>query len=257
MRITTVGNAGIYLEAGGHTFLIDGIYGVNEFFRDRPAEILRAARGDGNRFRNIEFLLFSHRHQDHFDAFQTERYLQNNKVKQVYIPKAGNPGMPYEDTRAIASGRYGTSIIYVEGGNSKSSFHRLGRNVNVAFFRSHHMGEPIFDITHYCPVLNIGEESFIFLGDADTTCPAEKLLALTVKNKVKGVFINPLAYADSRSKAWLRHVSPEHVFIYHIPRTERGEHGLRKLAEAIKDFGQTERERHVLSGHLQTIDLFD
>ena len=77
MQIVNVGNAGIYLTDEKQSILIDGLYGVNEFFHDRPQLLLKAASGQTRSFRNIDNLLFTHRHQDHFDSQLVNAYIKN------------------------------------------------------------------------------------------------------------------------------------------------------------------------------------
>lgn len=91
MQIVNVGNAGIYLTDEKQSILIDGLYGVNEFFHDRPQLLLKAASGQTRSFRNIDNLLFTHRHQDHFDSQLVNAYIKNNQVGHVYVPAPASP----------------------------------------------------------------------------------------------------------------------------------------------------------------------
>ena len=72
---------------------------------------------------------------------------------------------------------------------------------------------------------------------------------------MKGIFINPLAYMGRGCKRWLEDISPEHVFIYHIPETERGNHGIRGLADSIRKKEVGKSNLYVLSEPLQSVFL--
>ncbi len=255
MQITAVGNAGIHLSERGHTFLVDGIYGVNEFFHDRSAEILKAVNGEDSLFRHVEFLLFTHRHQDHFNSLNTEKYIRCNKVKGIYLPCPSRTIAPYEDGRMIHVENTSAKVVYVGKDAPELQVEKVTEYIRFIFFRTLHMGKDVFNIRHYSIVLTIYGNSYIFMSDAGTDYSAEAVFSLTEGTIVKGIFINPLAYMGRGCKRWLEDISPEHVFIYHIPETERGNHGIRGLADSIRKKEVGKSNLHVLSEPLQSVFL--
>ena len=72
VSIQLVANSGVLVQYRGLRFLIDGIYGNNPYFTPPRKEIQKAVFGMNSPFRDVEFLLFTHRHTDHFDAAYTD-----------------------------------------------------------------------------------------------------------------------------------------------------------------------------------------
>lgn len=46
MKITLVGNAGIYMRDKQHAILIDSLYGGNKFFNQKSSDVCEAAAGN-------------------------------------------------------------------------------------------------------------------------------------------------------------------------------------------------------------------
>ena len=49
-------------------YLVDGIFGETEYFSPLPKSMKKACFGMGEEYRDIDHLLFTHRHLDHFHA---------------------------------------------------------------------------------------------------------------------------------------------------------------------------------------------
>ena len=72
LRVTLLANAGLLLEYEGTTLLIDGIFHSRDVpFSSLPQDVWqKLLRGDAP-FGNIDYLLFTHHHPDHFSAAMT------------------------------------------------------------------------------------------------------------------------------------------------------------------------------------------
>lgn len=85
--ITLLANAGILLHHNDTSILIDGIH-INEGspFSGLSDQMLSDLIDGKNIFKNIDFILFTHCHTDHFNANYTERFLMNNHVRGLIMP---------------------------------------------------------------------------------------------------------------------------------------------------------------------------
>ena len=90
MKVTLVGNAGVWLRETGHSLLLDSLYGKNEFFSSPLAEMDAAAAGLASHFRDADAVLFSHRHEDHFNA---------RLVNEMALSRADGWGFPRSSFR--------------------------------------------------------------------------------------------------------------------------------------------------------------
>ena len=253
MQIVNVGNAGIYLTDEKQSILIDGLYGVNEFFHDRPQLLLKAASGQTRSFRNIENLLFTHRHQDHFDSQLVNMYIKNNQVAHAYVPAPCKPGRAYEDTEPV--GTAGNTELFTVGASDEEIFyHPLNDTMWAVFFKTRHMGADIFSVRHYSLALVGNGESYLFMSDADWSCSVRNVQEIIKGTKLKALFVNPLSYIDQAGESWMRRIQPESVIVYHIPYTDRGQTGIRALAEEIARCHHTMPWKlHILEHRLQRL----
>ena len=77
-KVTFVGNAGFLIETGGKKILVDG------FFKGLPGEYLLpqpvqdALTGARPPFNDIDLILVTHSHGDHFDAGMVRQHMKNN-----------------------------------------------------------------------------------------------------------------------------------------------------------------------------------
>ncbi len=228
MKITTVGNAGIYMRDKKHSFLIDGLYGGNQFFNQKPSDVCEAAGGKGHLFRHIDILLFTHRHEDHFSSQYVNSYLCHNRVDRAYVPVASGRRLPYEDPGTIT--RLGGSVdIMAVGQKDEALFYeQIFPTVWVVFFRTRHIGTADFDIPHYSIALIVDGNSYLFMGDTDWSCPVRNIQRILRGTNLKSVFVNPLSYGDRRRKPWLAGLGHPQVLLYHIPFADDDVSGLRQ-----------------------------
>lgn len=253
MRIVNVGNAGVYLANEKHSMLIDGLYGVNEFFHDRPHLLLEAAAKRTHYFRNIDNLLFTHRHQDHFDGALVNEYIRNNSVSQVYVPAASSISLPYEDAAHIEEG--GRTALFSIGDKEEEIFENpLHGDMRAVFFKTCHLGSHRFSVRHYSLALIEKGKSYLFMGDADWKYSVRDVQQIIKGTILKAVFVTPLAYLDRLGKEWLRALRPESVFIYHIPYMDTGKTGIRALADSIGHSShRAPWHLHILKDRLQQV----
>jgi len=76
LRITYVGNAGYLLEADGRKILIDALLGSYQSqYVQLPREIQIRLENAESPFDNVDLVLATHYHHDHFGARSVGRYL--------------------------------------------------------------------------------------------------------------------------------------------------------------------------------------
>jgi L-ascorbate metabolism protein UlaG (beta-lactamase superfamily) len=77
-RVTFVGNAGFLVETGGKRILVDGFFkGVPDEYL-LPQAVQDALTGARPPFNDIDLLLVTHNHGDHFDAGMVRQHLKND-----------------------------------------------------------------------------------------------------------------------------------------------------------------------------------
>ena len=231
MKVTLIGNAGVWLRDTGLSVLIDGLYGKNEFFSEPLQEMNAAAAGTTPMFRHIRTLLFTHRHEDHFNAAYVNTYLMHNTVQNVYIPKLTVPPNQYEDPGIVVPGRSGARIFSVGEHDEEIYYDRISDDGWVIFFKTIHMGGSQYDARHYGIIVVSSGYSYLFMADTDWTYAVKNVVQLLKDTTLKAAFVNPLSYMDARGKEWLSYLHVPNVVIYHVPYEGSDKSGMRKLVQ--------------------------
>ena len=75
--------------------MVDGIYGREGHpFSNLSPEVWREMLESEDRFRKVDYLLFTHAHPDHFSPEMTGEFLHHRSVKGMFLPE---PHMAAED----------------------------------------------------------------------------------------------------------------------------------------------------------------
>lgn len=210
MKVTRVSNAGILVERDGHRILIDGlnISNIYHYVGTVPEEfdVLMASE-------DVDYLVFTHVHDDHFNAIMTMKYMDAHPKTKVVAPvsvleKLLLCGIAKDRMIDAASIPFGTDFP-------------------VNAFRTIHIGTPYKDVLHYSYYLG-GEETLLYTGDAIPLSSNYKELEET------GVHISVLAsnYAHvigAGIRTIRRIIHPEHTLVLHLPDPHYDEEGLYPL----------------------------
>ncbi|MCH7807505.1 MAG: MBL fold metallo-hydrolase [Proteobacteria bacterium] len=85
VKVCHIANAGFYISDGENGVLIDGILGQPYGFYQHPSEAINEAiETSSGPFSDVNLVLISHFHGDHFDALATLRHIRNNS-KALYV----------------------------------------------------------------------------------------------------------------------------------------------------------------------------
>lgn len=79
LKVTFINNAGFLIDSEGHKILIDALYeGSQPGSPSLPPEVLRKVGSGESPFDEIDLLLITHEHSDHFSAKMVLEFLENN-----------------------------------------------------------------------------------------------------------------------------------------------------------------------------------
>ena len=86
-KVTYISNAGILLECNDNKIMVDSFCNSALSIYKSPSDETKKLMISGiNQFENIDALLFTHNHTDHFDAESTLSFLKNNKKTLMLAP---------------------------------------------------------------------------------------------------------------------------------------------------------------------------
>ena len=156
-RVTYLANEGVLLEVGDKKVLIDALFGDGiRGYPVVPEQMrgdLEAARG---RFQEVDLLLVSHEHRDHFDPGSVARHLANNSRALMFGPPDAVARLP---DGARAQG------VYPLEGNQATLSHR---DISVRVMRLHH-GRARSEIQNLGLIVDLNGVRFLHVGDTELT----------------------------------------------------------------------------------------
>ena len=213
ISITLTANEGILIQQGALRLLVDGIHRGGGGFSPVPADLLEEmCRGEGP-FGNVDLMLYTHCHPDHFHPGDTARYLAANRVKGLFFPD--EPPFHRPDLLEAAA-RSGASIRWLDSPDGKVRLYSPLPGVHVGVCRLPHAGGKDFaGVGNYCFLLRLGGKNLFLPADADYLPEAfSRMLAGT---PVDAALVNPLYVNKREGRASLAAIAPRELIVYHLP----------------------------------------
>ncbi len=228
VSITLIANAGVLVKYRGIRFLIDGLYYDNEYgFSNIPEQLLKKIISGKDEFKDIDYLIFTHNHQDHFSAEYTMEYLKNNDIACIFMPSDKSNAI-IELQNYLKDNYIAYRFLKIPIGDSYC--YRVNGYISITIFNTCHMGEQYRSVENYCFLLSLGTKNILFTADADYTLSYFKGPLSGVD--VDTVFINPLFFNNKAGRNVIEQViRPNKVVIYHIPFPEDEKLRLHKIVE--------------------------
>lgn len=217
IKLTHVVNAGLLIEGNDTKILIDGIHNekMPEWSTVDKALMDYIIYGK-DKFKDIDYLLFTHRHGDHFNLEKTLEYIKNNKVKKLVAAKINNTYINSDKLEELNTDYYEVYII-----NSS--------DIIIRCIKTKHLSHEKFGIEHYVFIININNKNILYLGDADYT----KLELINVlKSFDIDVIVAPfIITASTPGRNFVKKIAPELLILNHLPCKEDDEYNYRNMAE--------------------------
>lgn len=206
-------NAGLYVRSGDRGLLIDAFHNDGRAgFSSTPKAVLRQMTAHTGIFTCQNDLVFTHLHGDHFDS---------KLVRRVYSEYPGvricAPGI---DGGGAASAKLQDGVVWTDLGE-----------IQLALIPSIHEGAEYVDQPHNMILVQAGTYHCLACGDAllDEKL-AEKVNALFM-GRINSVFVNPFQLIRPEGQAFLRCLSPDSTWMYHLPFPEDDVYLYRKIAQ--------------------------
>lgn len=224
--ITLLANEGILIHYNNTSILIDGIH-VNEGgpFSGLSDQMLSDLINGKNIFKNIDFVLFTHCHQDHFNADYTKQFLMNNHVKGLIMPDRQT--QKYSSLRQTGLVQADHMILLDIPLALKKQF-QLTDDISLTVFNSVHCGEQYADIENFCYLINFCGLQVFIIGDGDFR--TEYFKKMLNDAEIDIAFVNPLFINNKKGLEVINYaINPKYLVVYHIPFKNDDKIKLRKL----------------------------
>lgn len=224
IEMILVSNAGILIKYECIKILIDGIY-IDEtgFFSQVPEKVIKQYKSGKGCFGNIDYILFTHNHQDHFSMKALQIYLKYNTPKLVFLPC-----ITTDESENLKKKFEMKNIKFIE--SLKIKQHKkyiIEQNIMIDVYKTTHCGEEFKDICNLCYLITINDKSILFTGDADMN--ESNFWFINKFKNVNILIINGVFFQSNEGKKLIKElINPDEIIVCHIPFQEDDKNSWRK-----------------------------
>lgn len=209
VEIRHLGNEGFLLAAEGHKVLIDALFGDGlEGYPVVPEELRRRMESATDEFSDVDLVLASHLHDDHFDAEAVAKHLRaNGDAHVVSTPQV------VEALREVGLDGARSTAFWPTAERSESHVHR---GIRVTALRFHHGRS---EAQNLGLLVELGGLRILHLGDTAVT--ADELPGLPLDDLDLDIVMVP--YWQMEFSSWPRfrdHLAPRHWIAMHFPTAD-------------------------------------
>ncbi len=215
ITVTLLANAGVLLTFGSYRILIDGFQNSQQHSFSQIPDWVSSAMAGGI-LQDIDFLLFTHSHPDHFFKETLLDYLTHHKVRGVYLPR--------DAEGALVRKKCLQKDVWIE-----KTEQALTGNIYLKALPTRHMGEVYRKQNHHAFLLTLGDWVLLFTADAETS---KENFAEVEEVPLDAVFVNPLFFHSRQGRELLKTtLTSPHVIVYHLCFAEEDRYGYRAMTE--------------------------
>ncbi|HEX7175711.1 MAG TPA: MBL fold metallo-hydrolase [Pyrinomonadaceae bacterium] len=241
LEITYVANEGVLISSGGKRVLIDGLHREYETYASLPAaqrELIETAKAP---FDNIDLLLVSHMHLDHFHPESVGLHLRHNPKTMLVSSQQviGEVEKHFKDYEAIKARVTGATPPLKE-----KVFMKVA-GVDFEILGLGHGSERHGSIQNLGHLIKLGGRKLLHVGDADTSAEIFEKFNLDEE----GIDIAFLPYwfllGDAGQTVVREHIKPKHIVAVHLPTdAEKVAGQIRKIFPDAAVFTTMLEKRH-------------
>lgn len=215
LKITYIANEGVLLQGSAKKVLIDALFDdfYNDYLSPSAATIGQMMESDSP-FDQVDLVLTTHFHRDHFEANLTGNFLKNHQESQLLTSAQvkGELSSKYTD--------YDKITARVKG--HQHGVQTLEDNINglkvYSFFINHAGGQRTENIENMGFIIEIGGKRVLHLGDADMNPERFKEVNLSQYNV--DVALVPYWYMSSEAGIDIlnNHIKAKQLVGIHYPK---------------------------------------
>lgn len=214
VRVTYVGNEGFLIESGGKKVLVDALYrsGVSGYVVHSP-EVRKLLEQGLPPFDNLDLVLATHYHADHFDPDAVGIHLLSDlDAAFVTTKQAADQMRSYKGFRNIQARVKG----FLPNEGEEDVFEHNGIRLHILNLH-HGRTRPVENLGF---LIEIGNRRFLHIGDTEVT--ADELAAYGLDAREIDFFFVPywLLLNDPADGDIVAAVQPDTVIPMHLPPTD-------------------------------------
>lgn len=235
IKIVFIANAGFLIEFQGTKLLIDGIYDdEGHSFSCIPAIYWEEMKKGKGVLADVDYLLFTHEHADHFSPEKVMEYLEYQTPKAIFMPKRGSSAL---NELSVKAEQKGIPSALLEKTFCDRSIFMPEKGIRIKVLTTKHLDKRYLNVPHFCYFLQLGEKKILVTSDIDFRSEEMKEISGI---SLDAVFINPLMNHSKEGKEFLeKNIHTEKKIVYHIPFEGEDSTQIRSIAQKDISFQRT------------------
>lgn len=235
LEIMVAANAGVVIRSGDTAIFADILEDAGPYpFNRLPDSVLADMERGENKWRNAQYLIFSHEHPDHFTPTLIRRYLAHNTVRRLVVPNRPDK----ENQSLIAELKQSRAPVWTlpDQIGHKHTF-VLEKGILLHTACTSHTGNMFQNAACHLLLFSLGGKNILLLSDCDDRKPEAYQWLRDVP--VDLAFVNPFFFASDTGQQCLKqYVTPKKVVVYHIPEESIDKMKVRSVArQGLAKFG--------------------
>lgn len=231
LTVTYIANEGFMLESGDQKVLVDALFGKEDLsFCEVPsADLLKQMVNAEPPFDDVDVVLVTHDHRDHFDPDLLMQYLQHNQGCLFVGPDAAVKRLAEQDGYDAVKERVRAATPNVGQSESVSA-----EGIEIQALRLQHasryepaaVGTPINQLSgvvHVGFLIRMGSWTVLHTGDSALEEPAEYRAYRLTEHKIDVAFLGSLFWKPLHSRIDLvqNEIRPDRIVLMHYRKNER------------------------------------
>jgi len=208
------------LQYNNNKILIDGLCNsMLPIYKSPSYEAKELMISGAAPFENVDALLFTHNHSDHFEAESAVRLLKHNINTFMLAPPE-----VFMEVKSKFSYDESKRLISMDDSLGKSAFINI-KGINIQSISMRHDGKEYEDIGNLAYLVDIGGKRILHIGDAKPIAENYRHLELIGKNI--DLLIAPFPYIGLPSARQVieKYIKPKKIAVVHLPCREFDSYG--------------------------------
>ncbi|MBQ6798017.1 MAG: hypothetical protein IJP11_02130 [Oscillospiraceae bacterium] len=201
LKITSVCNAGVLIEYGQDSLLVDGIAQSYLGFTGLSDALYGQLQNREGIFSGLRGILFTHCHPDHYDALRFADIRKADPSLLSFVPD--------ENTSSAGCIQCGPFSVY--------------------YTETPHMPHTFEQVRHFTLLICAGSQSVYIAADAMLDAELHRTILRGVQPD--WIAVNPVYLTMKSTVDWLADSGARDILIYHVPADPNDATGMRKKAE--------------------------
>lgn len=229
LEVTYVANSGFIFTSGTTRVILDALYLDGEVWESPSKKMQKDIVSGSAPFKNLNFMLVSHYHADHFDPTLVSRFLVNNP-RAMLITNAQTDSVMSKVLKQDPQLKRPDQMKIIKAGMFGAESFESGQ-LNVKCLAQRHMGKEDAKVISLGFLMDLGGKKILHIGDAGWE--DENFAPYNLPDEhIDIAFIHYWFLLDCEGRRIIdTYIKPKKIVVTHIPYDE-----LRRDYKRIKEY---------------------